>query len=71
MEHVSGPNFLILNPLPTKYAFLQKVLIVQTEQRKKELIKIAYVQSEYKIYKGTLEFYKVQIYHVQNEMQIR
>ena len=43
---------------PTKYVLLQKVPIVQTEQRKKELLKIAYVLSEFKIYKGALEFYK-------------
>ena len=35
MEQVGNLNFSIENPLPTKYAFLQKLLILQTEHGKK------------------------------------
>ena len=55
MEQVSVLNFSIQNQLPTKNALLQLLLILQTEHRKKELFKIAYVHSEFKIYNGTLE----------------
>ena len=43
---------------PTKYVLLQKVPIVQTEQRKKELLKIAYVHSEFKINIRVLQKFK-------------